>query len=291
MIFMQPEQDMSRSSVIYESDTGSEDRLGQSNKFKIQASFEIARPPPKFFLRLGPKLLLQIQQVAQNHRPVPVLEIWQPPFCKSNLTREFHHAVKLRSGDVYVTLGESYITSSTQQKDVSNLEQPSDNATAHGDIIAAICHDEEESHIHFRNARCSWRASTQMTGHDQSIISYRFTMSSRDGDLPDQGRMVLQWEKRRKEHVPAGSVDADQFVFLLIDRQVKKKSRIATMTTDGFKVVVRKSSILDGLKACFDLMEPIGPEDRHSSRNLETWLYTLTLTLGVLVRHKEGWLN
>jgi hypothetical protein len=63
------------------------------------------------------------------------------------------------------------------------------------------------------------------------------------------------------------------------------------MTTDGFKVVVRKSSILDGLKACFDLMEPIDSEARYSSQNLEAWLYTLTLTLGVFVRHKEGWLN
>ncbi|KAB8218324.1 hypothetical protein BDV33DRAFT_175704, partial [Aspergillus novoparasiticus] len=48
-------------------------RPSQRTRTKIQATFQIARPTPKFSLHLSPKELLQIQQLAQNHRPVPVL--------------------------------------------------------------------------------------------------------------------------------------------------------------------------------------------------------------------------
>ncbi|KAJ6023683.1 hypothetical protein N7540_004480 [Penicillium herquei] len=292
MIFTHPEQDISSPSVIYDSDTGSEDRPSESTRIKIQANFEIARPAPKFSLRLGPKLLLQIQQCSHNHRAIPVLEIWQPPLCKSKLMREFHEGVKLRSGDIYATLDESYITSLTKEEDPSISEQRSDGikATPYSNIIAAICHDEKDSNIHFRNARCSWRASTRMAGLDKATTSYRFTMNNQNGEFSDEGRMILQWEKRRRETITANSEDTDQFVLLLIDRKARKKSRIATMTMGSLKIIVRKSSILDGLKACYELMEPIDSEESNSTKSLEVWLYTLTLTLGVLVRYKEGWL-
>lgn len=103
--------------------------------------------------------------------------------------------------------------------------------------------------------------------------------------------MILQWEKRSKENAPAGSVDAEQFVLLLIDRQAKRKSRIATMTKSGIEIIVRKSSILEGLQVCYDLTGPLDSNGRDPSEALECWLYTITLTLGVWVGYQEGWLN
>lgn len=104
--------------------------------------------------------------------------------------------------------------------------------------------------------------------------------------------MTLQWEKRSKENAPAGSVDAEKFVLLLIDRKARRKSRIATMTPGGFEIVVRKTSILEHLQVCFDLTEPVSSTSTRDPREaLETWLYTQILTLGVWVAYQEGWLN
>lgn len=265
-------------------------RPSQQTRTKIQAVFQIAHPAPKFSLRLAPKKLLQIQQLAQNRRPVPVLEIWQPLFRKLKFTHDFHERVKLRTGDFYATIDESYITSSTEQpKDLLNAEQHGNGATSQKHIVAAICQsDETTSTIQFRDTQCSWQASVG-TGPAKS---YRFIIQDKSRDSSDPGRIILQWEKRSKENVSAGALGAEQFVLLLIDRGARRKSRIATMTPDGFEVIVRKSSILEHLRVCFDLMKPVVSttvQDPHEV--LEMWLYTQTLTLGTWVAYQEGWFN
>lgn len=264
-------------------------RPSQHTTTKIQAVFQIAHPAPKFSLCLAPKKLLQIQ-LAQNHRPVPVLEIWKPLFRKPKLSRDFHQRVKLRTGDVYATIDESYITTSTgPPKGLFNAEHYGDGATSQKNIVAAMCQSgERTSTIHFRDTQCSWQASIG-TGPAKS---YRFIIKDKNRDTSDPGRMTLQWEKRSKENVSAGPSDAEQFVLLLIDRGARQKSRIATMTPDGFEIIVRKSSILEGLQVCFDLMKPVVStrvQDPHEA--LEMWLYTQTLTLGAWVAYQEGWLN
>lgn len=265
-------------------------RPSQHTRTKIEAVFQIAHPAPKFSLRLAPKKLLQIQQLAQNRRPVPVLEIWQPLFRKPKFTHDFHETVKLRTSDFYATIDESYITTSTgPPKDLLNAEQHGNGATPQKHIVAAICQsDETTSTIHFRDTQCSWQASVG-TG---AAKSYRFIIQDKSRDSSDPGRIILQWEKRSKENVSAGALGAEQFVLLLIDRGARRKSRIATMTPDGFEVIVRKSSILEHLRVCFDLMKPVVSttvQDPHEV--LEMWLYTQTLTLGTWVAYQEGWFN
>jgi hypothetical protein len=265
-------------------------RPSQRTRAKIQTAFQIARPAPKFSLRLAPKKLLQIQQATQNHRPVPVLEIWQPLFRKPKLSRDFHQRIKLRTGDIYVTIDESYITTSTgPPKDLCNAERYGDGATSQKNIVAAMCHSgETTSTIYFRDTQCSWQASVG-TGPAKS---YRFIIKDKNSDISNPGRMILQWEKQRKGNVSATSLDAEQFVLLFIDREARRKSRIATMTPDGFEIIVRKSSILKHLQVCFDLMKPVVStrvQDPHEA--LEVWLYTQTLTLGAWVAYQEGWLN
>lgn len=95
--------------------------------------------------------------------------------------------------------------------------------------------------------------------------------------------MIMQWEKREL----AGSSDNEQFVLLAIDRKTRRKSRIATMTRAGFDISVKKSSILDHLRTCLALTEPVSED----STDLETWVYNLVLTLGVTVASQEGWLG
>ncbi|KAE8322496.1 hypothetical protein BDV39DRAFT_209746 [Aspergillus sergii] len=198
------------------------------------------------------------------------------------LTRHFHQSVNLRTGDIYATIDESYITNSTgPTKDFSNDEQYGDGATPQKHIVATMCqNDETTSTIHFRNARRSWQASAG-TGPAESTHIYRFTINDENRDSSDPGRMILQWERRSKENISAGSPDAEQFVLLLIDRGARRKSRIATMTPDGLEIFVRKPSVLETLQVCFDLTGPVvytRVQDPYEA--LEMWFYMQTLTLG-----------
>lgn len=154
-----------------------------------------------------------------------------------------------------------------------------------------------QSTIHFRDAQRSWQASVGATGPEQNTPCYRFTIKDENRDSSDPGRMILQWEKRpatSKNGTCASPSDSEHFVLVLIDRKARRKSRIATMTPAGLEIVVRKSSIMEHLRVCLDLTEPVGVSKDNEGdcyERLETWLYTQVLTLGVWVAYQEGWLN
>lgn len=86
----------------------------------------------------------------------------------------------------------------------------------------------------------------------QWIVHYRFIINDENRDSSDPDRMILQWERRSKKNVSAGSSASGQFVLLLIDREARRKSRIATITPDSLEIFVRKSSNLENLQAFFD---------------------------------------
>ncbi|KAJ6007777.1 hypothetical protein N7540_011753 [Penicillium herquei] len=271
-------------SVTYESDTASDERPSSHSHSKIQATFQIARPPPKSSLRIAPKLLLQIQQLAPNHRPVPVLEIWQPPFRKSKLTRDFPQRPKLRSGDIYASTNEPYILNPNAVRKDSTRSDSDDDAQ-HKDIVAAMCHtspptcgsvpEEGSSHIYFRDSQCSWVASAG-TIRANKTPCYRFMLKD------DSGRMTIQCERRDTE-----KEGEEEFILFLIDRTARRKSRIATMSPGWMEILVRKGSILESLQICMELMGPVGAQE--SGYALEKWLYTQVLTLGTWVAQQEGW--
>ncbi|KAJ5895073.1 hypothetical protein N7495_006764 [Penicillium taxi] len=281
-------------SVNYESDTGGDERPGQTSSTKIQAHFQIACRPPKSTFCLSPKLVLQVQQVLPNHRPIAVLECWQPPFRKGKLTRDFHHRPKLRSGDLYATHAEGFTSISnpvykhkqsssdtTQSSSSSDTKghYHSDHDVADQDIVAALCNAQTPSTIYFRDTRCSWQVSASTAGPARTPC-YRFTMKNdEDQDSTDPGRMILQWEKRSGKN----ESDGEHFVLVLIDRSLKKKSRITTMRRSGLEILVRKDSIIDSLETCMQLT---GPAEKQE---LETWLYTHVLTFGVWVANQENW--
>ncbi|KAJ5748710.1 uncharacterized protein N7511_010406 [Penicillium nucicola] len=282
--------------LSYDSDLPSEEQAPSHPKLKIQAKFQIARPPPKShqLLRLSPKLILQIQQLPPNHRPVPVLEIWQPPLRKSKLTRGFPHQPKLGARDIYATLNEPYVTTTQKQRAVS---EPSEQCAQDKDIVAAMCsqssNEETASAIHFRDARCIWQAcpastatQSSSTAGSEQASNYRFTIVNAENTGGEEGRMLMQWERR------LDGEKGEQFVLVAIDRKARRKSRIASMTRDGVEINVRKSSVLEHLRLCLLLTDPVaGSAGDDFYGNLEIWLYTHVLTLGVWVASMEGWLS
>lgn len=269
-------------------------------KTKIQAKSSIARPHSKSNqsqrLRLNPKLLLQIQQLTPNHRPVPVLEVWQPPLRKSNLTRRFPLQQKLSMKDIYATLNESYITINERPLDHQPTQDSTTDRNQEKDVIAAMYQlgtsdnsPTASSAIHFRDAHSIWQTIT--TGSEQTTPCYRFAIKNHQSTTTEQSRMFMQWEKRPLP-LDDETVDNEAFVLLAIDRKARRKSRIATMNRSGFEITVRKSSILEHLRMCMKLTAPVSGESAGDvDVDLEIWLYTHVLTLGVWVASQEGWLH
>ncbi|KAJ5340689.1 hypothetical protein N7541_009813 [Penicillium brevicompactum] len=292
--------------LSYESDTASEERSPSQLKIKIQAKFQIARPPSKSSqrLRLSPKLLLQIQQVSRGHRPIPVLELWQPPLRKSKLTKGFPQRPKLGMKDIYATVNEPYITKNEQSPEQESQNSINDHNTQEKDVVAAMYQPPpsdtavSSSTIHFRNAHCIWQAmSSTASPSGQSTPCYKFTIKNEENIIgAGQSKMFMQWEKRTlsaNSDETSESLGTEYFVLLAIDREARRKSRIATMNREGVEIFVRKSSILEHLRTCMAMTNPVsdGSDVGDSDVNLEVWLYTHVLTLGVWVASQEGWLN
>lgn len=226
---------------------------------------------------------------------MPVLEIWQPPLRKSKLTKGFPQRPKLGTRDIYATLNEPYITNKQPNGQEHSRGQDTQSYNIQEkDIVAAMCQpsssDNPTSSIHFRDTRCTWQPSASSAGSEKGTC-YRFGIQKEEKTAAsEQSRMIMQWEKRALStdgNAASGSPDNEQFVLMAIDRKMRRKSRIATMNRGGFEISVRKSSILDHLRTCLALTEPVS----EGSPDLETWLYTLVLTLGVSVASQEGWLG
>ncbi|KAJ5429270.1 hypothetical protein N7491_006286 [Penicillium cf. griseofulvum] len=282
----------------YDSDIASEEWYlsSQPVSAKIQAKFQIALPPPKSsqLLRLSPKLLLQLQQLPSNHRPVPVLEIWQPPLRKSKLTKRFPQHPKLGKRDIYATLNEPYITNKQPNRQDHLQEQDTQsNNIQKEDIVAAMCQasssDNPASSIHFRDTRCIWQVGANSAGPGKGTC-YRFVIKEETTTGSEHCRMIMQWEKRvisANGSAASGSRGNEEFALLIVDCETRRKYRIATMTRGEIEITVRKSSILDRLRTYMALTEPVS----EGTIELETWLYTLVLSLGVSVAFQEGWLG
>jgi hypothetical protein len=213
------------------------------------------------------------------------------------LTKCFPQRPKLGTKDIYATLNEPYITNKQAEGQENPQEQDTkSNSIQEKDIVAAMCQPSSNnntnptSSIHFRDAKCIWQASASSAGPEKGTC-YRFVIKKEDTTAtPEQGRMIMQWEKRAVSadgNGESGSTDSEHFVLVAIDRKARRKSRIATMTPGGLEITVRKSSILDHLRTCLALTEPVSED----SADLETWLYTLVLTLGASVASQEGWLG
>ncbi|KAJ5737243.1 uncharacterized protein N7483_002368 [Penicillium malachiteum] len=296
MYSLQPEAQSSSTlaPVLHASDTESQEQSLDAGRVKIKASFLLARPVPKHSLRVSSKLLLQVQQLPKDHRPVPVLEIRQPLLFKSKFTRGFQQDVKLRSGDLFAHLIESYVKSSPAGRSLSNSE----DQTIHGKtftankVVGAICHNEMASKIFFQDARFGWQGrAIEVVGPQKSRKCYRFAINNEERDPACSSGIILQWEKKNEDVESAALLNGEMFTLFLIDRRARRKAKMATITNDRFEMNVRKSFVRESLQDCFDLMGYTDSETGDPRHVFESRLYTLTLTLGIWVGFQEAWFN
>ncbi|GES62361.1 hypothetical protein AFLA70_141g002511 [Aspergillus terreus] len=214
--------------------------------------FPLAHPPPKppQRLRLTPRLVLQIQQLASSTgRAVPVLEVLRPSRLGRTLAVGAGAGaarVKLSSRGLYIAQSEPF------------LHLPGSRTALPCDAIAAI------SSLAPRGAPAAdvlYFASADSWEVHRSPRGYRFQQVSAGG----QGR-TLEWEERPR-------ASEERFVLRVVAAAAEEAEdrRLATLTKRGMKV----SAWDRGLRAYLAAEE-------------ET-VYTWVLTMGVYVAAQEGW--
>lgn len=221
--------------------------------FRSSQIFPLAHPPPKppQRLRLTPRLVLQIQQLASSTgRAVPVLEVLRPSRLGRTLAVGGAGAgaarVKLSSRGLYIAQSEPF------------LHLPGSTTALPCDAVAAI------SSLSPRGAPAAdvlYFASADSWEVHRSPRGYRFQQMVAGG----QGK-TLEWEERPR-------ASEERFVLRVVPAAAEEAEdlRLATLTKRGIKV----SAWDRGLGAYLAVEEEV--------------VYTWVLTMGVYVAAQEGW--
>ncbi|KAL5362095.1 hypothetical protein BJX96DRAFT_153392 [Aspergillus floccosus] len=220
--------------------------------------FPLAHPPPKGpqWLRLTPRLVLQIQQLASSTgRAVPVLEVLRPSRLGKALAVGGAR-VKLSSHGLYIAQSEQFLHlpssgSSTAPCDaVSAISSLSPRGTPCADVL------------YFASSADSWEVHPTPRG-------YRFQQMAANGS---HGK-ILEWEKRLRA---SDGERGQRFVLSIVApaeaEEDLRRPWLATLTKRGLKVpgwdrAQRAYLTVDEEVVC-------------------TWV----LTMGVYVAAQEGWI-
>jgi hypothetical protein len=252
-------------------------------------------------LRLRPKLLLQLQQVSQTPRPLPVVDILPSTSYLPLLARKFPAIYRTRNGlgpyDVVVVISEQYerTVASIPERHVSSEDEDED----HREVVATICQKlQEDARLKGKAEICLnfgpvWEATPLPSG------SYEFVAQT------DDGLQVVRWALRggrnRRMTAPTGTPSRDdgkRFTFSIIDPTTRQHPVIASMTRnqlevhDEYSMPTRSgtgpTTPTSGMSVISDGSDGETPLDAHSV-TLDDGLRTLIIITGIWVAFREGW--
>ncbi|KAJ5815093.1 hypothetical protein N7474_006870 [Penicillium riverlandense] len=269
-----------------------------------KTSYQLAHPAAHARhkrLRIRPKLLLQLQQVSQTPRPLPILDILPSTLYRPLLARKFPAMFRGKNGlgpnDLIIVRSELYeqTMSGIPEKHVSSDDEGED----HRDVVATICQLlQGDARSKGKAEMCLtfgpvWEATPLPSG------SYEFVAQT------EAGLQVMRWalrgNKNRRVSTPVGSQsreDAKRFTFSVIDPATRRHPVIASMTKNQLEVfdeypkTVRSSPGLttpsSGMSVVSDASDMDTPLDQEVI-TLDNGLRTLIIVTGIWVAFREGW--
>lgn len=282
-------------------------RIGRSQTVRKSArpktSYQFAHPAAHARhkrLKLRPKLLLQLQQVSQTPRPLPILDILPSTLYLPRLARKFPAMFRGRNGlgpnDLIIVMSELYGRTVTRIPEKQNSSEEDDDD--HRQVVATICqmlHDDArlkgkaEICLNFGPV---WEATPLASG------SYEFVAHTEDG--PRVMRWALRGGKSRRVSVPLATPpreDTKRFTFSVIDPNTRRHPVIASMTRnqletfDEYAAVVRSSAghatPSSGMSVVSDMSEE-APTDGNVV-TLDDGLRTMIIITAIWVAFREGW--
>lgn len=254
-------------------------------------------------LRLRPKLLLQVQQVSQTPRPLPVIDVLPSTMYLPRLARKFPALFRRKNGlcpyDVIIVMSELYerTRASIPEKHASSEDDEEDQR----EVVATVCQMlQEEARLKGKAEICLnfgpvWEATPLPSG------SYEFVAHT------DDGIRVMRWAlrggKNRRGTVSSVSQtrdDTKRFTFSVIDPSTRQHPVIASMTKNQLEVndkysaaVARTTTGLttpsSGMSVVSDMSDTETPMDTIDVITLDDELRTLIIVTGIWVAFREGW--
>ena len=270
---------------------------------RLKTSYQFAHPASHARhkrLRLRPKLLLQLQQVSQTPRPLPVVDVLPSTSYLPLLARKFPAIYRTRNGlgpyDLIVVISEQYerTVTSIPEKHVSSEDEAED----HREVVATICQKtQEDARLKGKAEICLnfgpvWEATPLPSG------SYEFVAKT------ENGAQVVRWALRggrnRRMTAPAGMNSRDEgkrFTFSVIDPTTRRHPVIASMTRnqlevhDEYSMTARTGTGPATPTSAMSVVSDASDDTPLDANivTLDDGLRTLIITTGIWVAFREGW--
>ena len=293
-------------------DSGNSAQRIRKSPTSAKTSFRIAHPPPVIKHRqrfnIRPKVLLQLQQLSDATRPVPILDVLPSVVFAPKLARKFPSVFKGKDGlgadDLVVVTSQNYGSPNAVNGKSENVSE--DESWATREIVAAICQPKKrEAGLDGITEICLnhgplWEASSLPSG------AYEFVSVDENGY-----RTVARWvprppiSRRRSYNDPENSdtshPEERRFTFSIINPNSRRHPVIATLNRSSIEVSDRYS--IRSTTPPSDTMPPKqapAPEGRHAhfdERNIpqptvietDEQLKSLIVVTGIFVAFREGY--
>lgn len=249
-------------------------------------------------LRLRPKLLLQVQQVSQTSRPLPVIDVLPSTMYLPRLARKFPALFRRRNGlcpyDVIIVMSELYerTRANIPEKHASSEDDDEDQR----EVVATVCQMlQEDARLKGKAEICLnfgpiWEATPLPSG------SYEFVANT------DDGIRVMRWALRggKNRRGTQSRDDTKRFTFSVIDPNTRRHPVIASMTknqlevNDEYSAAAARSTTgpttpSSGMSVVSDMSDTEMPMDTNDVTVLDDELRTLIIVTGIWVAFREGW--
>jgi hypothetical protein len=273
--------------------------------------FQIAQPPPskKSRTRLRrPRILLQLQQLSEHRRPLPILDVLPSSYFAPRLAQRFPRIFKgknsLGPNDVIVTNSSSSGGVSRAGRDTGLSSD--DEACDSREVVGTICRQTRKPQADIASASTEicldqglvWKATPLPRG------GYEFNATGADGS-PLQARWVRRDRPHRRRSLPdATSEVAKRFTFSILNPSARRHPVIASMTTESIEVhdqypaavpqntpqlaPTSPVSILSTETSYFDIEDLIS-QPKEPLIHTDHHLRSLIVITGIYVSLEEGW--
>lgn len=304
---------ISRSNSITSS--GITPKRGRRSIAASKTSFQLAHPPPaikhKQRLNIRPKILLQLQQISDATRPVPILDVLPSVIFAPSLARKlpsiFKGKVGLGADDLVIVNSQNYELPYSPDGKVRNVSE--DDGWDTRELVAAICQPKKKVAGNEGNTEIclnhgpSWHASSLATG------AYEFVSMDESSC-----KTVARWvprppiSRRRsyngQDNSGVPSTDKQRFTFSLINPSMRRHPVIATLNrfsidvSDRYSVPISTSpnstplSSLNQAPSATDVRHAHFKEDQPPTFTIvetDELLRTLIVVTGIWVAFMEGY--
>jgi hypothetical protein len=274
--------------------------------------FQIALPPPskKSITRLRrPRILLQLQQLSEHRRPLPVLDVLPSTYFAPRLAQRFP---KIFNGKSSLGPNDIIVTNSNSSEGISWSGQDTglysdDESCDSREVVGTICRQVRRPQEDTGSASAEicldqglvWRATPLPSG------SYEFHATG-----VDRSPLQARWVRRDRPHrrmtsLPHATLQVPKrFTFSILNPSARRHPVIASMTNESIEIhdqypaaVAQNSpqldpaspiSILSNETSYFDIQDLTSqPKDPliHTDHSLRS----LIVMTGIYVSLEEGW--